>query len=178
MRKHKSRDSKTQATNKSTIHKGVLLGEKTEQISSQATDKAKKKELNDNSPIDMQRMTQRPITLEDVLKYEEELVNAVEELIASDQNPNEKAILLKLQALLKVRAVKTFVDHINIKQFSLSSMKKVQEIDDALDQLRVMNLNLPYPQDYLLLQQGKAERAQRSTLMAILLGLFGFEWVE
>ena len=75
----------------------------------------------------MQRMTQRPITLEDVLQYEEELVDAVEKLITSDQNPNEKAILLKLQVLLKGRAVKTFVDHLKMRQFSLSSMKKVQE---------------------------------------------------
>lgn len=41
-----------------------------------------------------------------------------------------------------------------------------------------MSLNPLYPQNYHLFQQGKAERAQRSTLMAILLSLFGFEWVE
>lgn len=118
------------------------------------------------------------LTLEDVLKFEEELIEAVEKQIDSDQNPNEKAILLKLQVLLKSSAVRTFVDHLNMGKFSLSSMKKIQEIDDALDELRVMGLHLPYPEERFILEQGKKERASRITMMAILLGLFGFEWVE
>lgn len=118
------------------------------------------------------------LTLGDVLKFEEELIEAVEKQIDSDQNPNEKAILLKLQVLLKSSAVRSFVDHLNKRKFSLSSMKKIQEIDDALDELRVMGLYLPYPEKRFILEQGKKERAGRITIMAILLGLFGFEWVE
>ena len=123
-------------------------------------------------------MTQRLITLENVLKYEEELIDAVEKLIDSVQNPDENAILLKLQVLLKSSALRTFVEYLNTKKFSLFSMKKIKEIDDALDELRVEGLLLPYPEKRFILEQGKKERVCRITMMAILLALFGFEWVE
>ena len=117
-------------------------------------------------------------TLEDVLKYEEDLIGAVEKQVDSAQSPNAKAILLRLQVLLKSRVVRTFVEHLNERKFSLSSMKKIQEIDDALDELRVLELNLPFPEKRFILEQGKKERAGKITMMAILLGLFGFEWVD
>ena len=123
-------------------------------------------------------MTQRLITLENVLKYEEELIDAVEKLIDSVQNPDENDILLKLQVLLKSSALRTFVEYLNTKKFSLFSMKKIKEIDDALDELRVEGLLLPYPEKRFILEQGKKERVCRITMMAILLALFGFEWVE
>ena len=123
-------------------------------------------------------MTQNTPTLDDVLRYEEELIDAVEKHINSDNSLNDKDILLKLQVLLKSRSVKTFVDQLGEKKFSLASFKNIQEIDDTLDQLRVKSLNLPYPQEYFLLQQGKDNRAHRNTLIAILLGLMGYEWVE
>ena len=122
-------------------------------------------------------MIQNKPTLEDLLEYEELLIDAVEKHINIDNNPNSKDTLLILQGLLKSRAVKTFVDQLGEKKFSLKSFKKIQEIDDILDQLRIMNLNLPYPQEYFLLQQGKDKRARRNTLMAIFLGLMGYEWV-
>ena len=117
-------------------------------------------------------------TLEDVLKYEEDLIGAVEKQVDSAQSPNAKAILLRLQVLLKSRVVRTFVEHLNERKFSLSSMKKIQEIDDALDELRVLELNLTKTKKRFILEQGKKERAGKITMMAILLGLFGFEWVE
>ena len=117
-------------------------------------------------------------TLEDVLRYEEELIDAVGKHINSDNSLNDKDILLKLQVLLKSRSVKTFVDQLGEKKFSVTSFENIQKIDDILDQLRVKSLNLPYPQEYLLLQQGKDNRASRNTLIAILLGLMGYEWVK
>lgn len=123
-------------------------------------------------------MIQNKPTLEDILEYEELLIDAVEKHINIDNNPNSKDTLLILQGLLKSRAVKTFVDQLGEKKFSLKSFKKIQEIDDILDQLRIMSLNLPYPQEYFFLQQGKDKRARRNTLMAIFLGLMGYEWVE
>ena len=117
-------------------------------------------------------------TLEDVLRYEEELIDAVGKHINSDNSLNDKDILLKLQVLLKSRSVKTFVDQLGEKKFSVTSFENIQNIDDILDQLRVKSLNLPYPQEYLLLQQGKDNRASRNTLIAILLGLMGYEWVK
>jgi len=123
-------------------------------------------------------MIQNTPTLEDILRYEELLIDAVEKHINSDNNPNSKNTLLKLQVLLKSRAVKTFVDQLGEKKFSLKSFRKIQEIDDTLDQLRIMSLNLPYPQEYFLHEQGKDKRARRNTLMAIFLGLMGYEWVD
>ena len=123
-------------------------------------------------------MTQNIPTLDDVLRYEEELIDAVEKQINSDNSLNDKDILFKLQVLLKSRSVKTFVDQLGEKKFSVTSFENIQKIDDILDQLRVKSLNLPYPQEYLLLQQGKDNRASRNTLIAILLGLMGYEWVK
>ena len=117
-------------------------------------------------------------TIDDILRYEETLIDGVEKEFDSNQNPKDKAILLKLQVLLKSRAVKTFVDHLKDRKFSLSSFKKIQEIDDALDELRVMNLQLPYPEYYFVLEQGKANRVHRNTLLALFCALFGYEWVE
>lgn len=120
---------------------------------------------------------QKP-TIDDVLKYEEALIDAVEELIKSNQNSNVRTLILRLQILLKGRAVKTFVNYFNKRQFSLSCFKRIQEIDDALDELRVRNMHLPYPEEFFILEQGKMCRARRNTMITLLCGLFGFEWVE
>ena len=86
---------------------------------------------------------QRYPTIEDVLKYEEYLLAAVEKQVDAEANPRARIILRNLQVLLKSRSVKSFIDFLSIKKFSLSSFQKIQEIDDALDELRVMSLNLP-----------------------------------
>lgn len=117
-------------------------------------------------------------TLDDVLKYEEILIDAVEKHIDYEQDQNVKTSLLKLQILLKSRAIKKFVDYINKRQFSLSCFKKIQEIDDAIDELRVMDSAIPYPEAYFILEQRKAERACRNIMVTLLCGLFGFGWVE
>ena len=48
-------------------------------------------------------------TVEDVLKYEDVLIDAVEKQVCAEPNPKSKAILLRLQAILKSRAVKSFI---------------------------------------------------------------------
>lgn len=73
--------------------------------------------------------------------------------------------------LLKSRVVSSFVDMLAARKFSLSSLQKIQEIDDTLDELRVMNWDLPYPEKRFLLEQGKTERAKRNMMMT----LFEFE---
>ena len=121
---------------------------------------------------------QRYPTIEDVLKYEEYLLDAVEKQVNAEANPSAKIILRRLQVLLKSRSVKSFIDFLSIKKFSLSSFQKIQEIDDALDELRVMSLNLPYPDKQFIMDQGKAVRNSRNVLTILLFGLFGFEWVQ
>lgn len=121
---------------------------------------------------------QRYPTIGDVLKYEEYLLDAVEKRVDAEANPDAKIILRRLQVLLKSRSVKSFIDLLSIKKFSLSSFQKIQEIDDALDELRVMSMNLPYPDEQFIIDRGKTERSRRNVLTILLFGLFGFEWVQ
>lgn len=121
---------------------------------------------------------QRYPTIGDVLKYEEYLLEAVEKRVDAEANPGAKIILRRLQVLLKSRSVKSFIDLLSIKKFSLSSFQKIQEIDDALDELRVMSMNLPYPDEQFIIDRGKTERSRRNVLTILLFGLFGFEWVQ
>lgn len=117
-------------------------------------------------------------TIEDVLKYEEYLLDAVERHLDTEVSPRAKVMLVHLQVLLKSRSVKSFIELLSIKKFSLSSFQKIQEIDDALDELRVMSLNLPYPEERYVINQGKTERNRRNIMTILLFGLFGFEWVK
>lgn len=117
-------------------------------------------------------------TIDDVLNYEEELLSTVEKQSSIECNPRAKELLLKLQVLLKSRGVRSFVNLLAERKFSLSSLQKIAEIDDTLDELRVMNLDLPYPDKRFLLEQGKTERAKRNMMMTLIFGLFGFEWVK
>ena len=121
---------------------------------------------------------QRYPTIEDVLKYEEYLLDAVEKQVNAAVNPRAKVVLRRLQVLLKSRSVNFFIDLLSIKKFSLSYFQKIQEIDDALDELRVMQINLPYPEERFIVDQGKAYRSRRNVMTILLFGLFGFEWVK
>ena len=121
---------------------------------------------------------QRYPTIEDVLKYEEYLLDAVEKQVNAAVNPRAKVVLRRLQVLLKSRSVKFFIDLLSIKKFSLSYFQKIQELDDALDELRVMQMNLPYPEECFIVDQGKAYRSRRNVMTILLFGLFGFEWVK
>ena len=121
---------------------------------------------------------QRYPTIEDVLKYEEYLLDSVEKQVDAEVNPRTKNTLRNLQVLLKSRCIKSFIDLLSIKKFSLSSFQKIQEIDDALDEFRVMSMNLPYPDEQFIIDWGKTERSRRNVLTILLFGLFGFEWVQ
>lgn len=123
-------------------------------------------------------MIQNYPTIDDVLKYVEILVDAVEKQLNTFLDPKAKTLLLKLQVLLKTKAVKTFTEQLHERKFSLSSFKKIQEIDDALDELRVMSLQLPYPEECFVIEQRKKQRATNSVMTALLCAIFGFEWVD
>ena len=116
--------------------------------------------------------------IEELLKYEEDLLAAVDKQIVVESNPRARVLLDCLQITLKSRAIKTFIDSLSARKFSLSSFHKIQEIDDALDELRILNLNLPYPEERFLIEKGKRERAQKYVLLSLLFGLFGIQWVE
>lgn len=113
-----------------------------------------------------------------LLRYEEFLFGEVERQLDAELNHGAKMILLRLQVLLKSRSVKSFMDLLSIKKFSLSAFQKIQEIDDALDELRVMRMNLPYPEEQFAISQSKTSRKRRDIMTMLLFGLFGFEWVK
>lgn len=113
-----------------------------------------------------------------LLRYEEFLFGEVERQLDAELNHGAKMILLRLQVLLKSRSVKSFIDLLSIKKFSLSAFQKIQEIDDALDELRVMRMNLPYPEEQFAISQSKTSRKRRDIMTMLLFGLFGFEWVK
>ncbi len=117
-------------------------------------------------------------TIDDVLKYVEVLVDAVEKQLAANLDPKTKDILLKLQVLLKTNSVKTFVEQLHNRKFSISSFKKIEEIDDALDELRIMSLQLPYPEECIVLDQGQKKRRMKNVTTAIFCAICGFEWVD
>ena len=117
-------------------------------------------------------------TIEGVLQYEEYLLDSVERQLDAEMNPRAKVILRQLQVLLRSRSVKSFIDLLSVKKFSLSAFNKIQEIDDALDELRVMSLNLPYPEEKFIIDRGKTDRTKRNIMTMLLFCLFGFEWVN
>lgn len=113
-----------------------------------------------------------------LLRYEEFLFGEVERQLDAELNHGAKMILLRLQVLLKSRSVKSFIDLLSIKKFSLSAFQKIQEIDDELDEMRVMRMNLPYPEEQFAISQSKTSRKRRDIMTMLLFGLFGFEWVK
>lgn len=117
-------------------------------------------------------------TIEDILKYEEVLEKAVDKQIEVEQNPKAKSVLLRMQVLLKSRAIRKFVDNLRARKLSWPLLNKIREIDEALDELRLIQMNLPYPEMRFLLDQSKKEKAQKYVVLALLLGLFGIEWVN
>lgn len=123
-------------------------------------------------------MTNLYPTIDDVLKYVEVLVDAVEKQLAANLDPKTKNALLKLQVLLKTDSVITFVEQLHNRKFSISSFKKIEEIDDALDELRIMSLQLPYPEECIVLDQGKKKRRMKNVTTAIFCAICGFEWVD
>ena len=62
------------------------------------------------------------------MNYEEELLSIVEKQSSIEHNPRAKELLLKLQVLQKGRAVRSFVDLLVARKFSLLSLRKIQEI--------------------------------------------------
>lgn len=118
------------------------------------------------------------LSIEDLLKYEEDLLDSVDKQIVVESNPRARILLASLQVALKSRAIKTFIDSLSARRFSLSSFHKIQELDDALDELRILNLNLPYLEERFLIEKRKTERSQKYVLMSLLFGLFGIQWVE
>ena len=117
-------------------------------------------------------------SLNNVKKYLETLRDSVELLLSSGPNPNDLDLLLRLKVMLKSDAVPVFMDNLTCRKLNLPALRKIQEIDDALDELYIRGCKLAYPDESLLIKTRKNERTQRITVLILLLGLLGFEWVS
>lgn len=115
-------------------------------------------------------------TIADFYKYIEFLTNSVENLLIHESNPAAKSVLNKLKLLLKSGAINDLIDGLSCRKVRISACNKVGEIGDALDELYIMRLTLPYPAEQFAIEQKKKENAQRTTLFILILGLFGFGW--
>ena len=118
-----------------------------------------------------------PLKIEDIFNYVEFLTESVEKQITEGNSDSDKKSLICLKELLKGNHVRKLVDGLKKHKVIITEYHKIAEIDDLLDELYLHHLNLPYPTEYFLKEQRKKDRAHRMTLMILLLGLFGFEWV-
>lgn len=117
------------------------------------------------------------LTIDDIFKYVEVLTECVEKQITESSSDSDKKSLIYLKELLKENHVRKLVDGLKQHKVIISEYHKIAEIDDLLDELYLHHLKLPYPTEYFLKEQRKKDRAHRMTLMILLLGLCGFEWV-
>lgn len=122
-------------------------------------------------------MNKDVITVDDVLKYVEYLSDCVEKQCDGEHDANTQSILLRLKKLLAANHVKKVIDGLGKHQVNITAFHKIEEIDNLLDELYLKDLHLPYPDEYFLKENRKQERTCRISLLMILLGLFGFEWV-
>ena len=123
------------------------------------------------------QMNKDAITVEDVLKYVEYLSDCVEKQLNEKQDVNTQRILLQLKTLLAANHVKKVIDGLGKHQVNITAFHKIEEIDNLLDEMYLKDMNLPYPNEYFLKESRKQERARRISLLILILGLFGFEWV-
>ena len=115
-------------------------------------------------------------TVEDFLKYVESIIDAVETQLLTENDPSVKSLLLRLKVLLKSNAINKLIDGLSKHRVNIPACKIVGEIGDALDELYILRLKLPYPSEHFAIEQKKRENAQRTALFILILGLFGFEW--
>lgn len=125
----------------------------------------------------MMKMNNTTLTVDDFFRYVDYLSECVEELLSKQQDRNTEIVLVRLKQLLKGNHVRQFVDGLTKRQVNIPAYHKIVEIDDSLDELYLRQLALPYPQEVFAKDQRKRERTQRMTVMVLLLGLCGFEWV-
>lgn len=98
-------------------------------------------------------------SLSEIKKYMETLYDSFEKLLSSGQNPNDRDLLLQLRVMLKSDAVPVFIDNLTYHKLNLPAFRKVQEIDDALDELYIRGCKLPIRTNlYLLRQERMSER--------------------
>lgn len=116
------------------------------------------------------------ITVNQFLEYIQFLVASVDKQLETEDNPSVKILLSKLHTLLKSDAISKLLNSLSRHKVNVSAWKEVAEIGDSLDELHIMRLKLPYPNEHFALNRKKQENAQRTALSLLILGLCGFEW--
>ncbi|MBP5487381.1 MAG: hypothetical protein J6Y06_07140 [Bacteroidales bacterium] len=117
------------------------------------------------------------ITIEGLLKYVESLAKQVEEMLQFSTSAKERELLTRLNFLLKAGYVAKVIDGLTNHKVIIPAIKKIEEMDNILDELYLRELHLSTPEEYFYKELRKKDRAQHMTLLILLWGLFGFEYV-
>lgn len=117
------------------------------------------------------------ITVEDVFRYLEFIESKVEEQLSVRQDKQTEELLIRLKTLLKENHVRIFIDGLSKHKVVIPACHKIEEIDNSLDELTFRRVGFLSPEEFLVKEERKKNRAHQMTLMILLLGLFGFEWV-
>ena len=110
-----------------------------------------------------------------IINIIEYILNCVDGLLKDENNLGRRNLLLKVKALVNGTAIPDFVNDFNRGRFRFSVYRKIQEIDDALDEVYVMGLNLTPAQQAVMIQDRKSRRNQAQVMQILLCGLLGCE---
>ena len=105
------------------------------------------------------------ITIDDFFKYVQFLSDAVENRLSESRNFEEVEKLKQLKALLKTDEIRKVVDGLSKRQVIIPVFRKIEEIDNLLDDLYLKDLRLPSPNEYFIKEERKKERSKHMTMM-------------
>ena len=111
-------------------------------------------------------------------KYLETLKIFVDQQLSIPQTKDNEDKFKRLKVLLNSDSIPKFVDKLSQNKVSISESRTITEIDNILDEFHIKGFNLPEPEALRITEQRKADREQRVTLLILILGLCGFEWVH
>lgn len=103
--------------------------------------------------------------------------NYVDGLLKDETHLGRRNLLLKVKALVNGTAIPDFVNDLSRGRIRFSVFRKIQEIDDALDEVYVMGLKLTPHQQAVMIQDRKSRRNQAQVMQILLCGLMGCELV-
>ena len=101
----------------------------------------------------------------------------MERQLAGEGDAHKRQLLLWLKSLLVANHFKEVIEGLNKRQVNIPAIHKIEEIDDLLDELHMTDMDLPYPDKFFLKESRKRVRSQQITMMILLLGVMGYEWV-
>ena len=116
-------------------------------------------------------------TYNEIVAYLKLLKEAVDVGLSKAPQAKSRQHLLRLKMLLGMDSVNRFYNDFVRKRFNISACREIEEMDNIIGELRVMQFNLPEMEAREIVSNVRSENEKRTTLLSLMLGLFGFEWV-